>query len=240
MNIRVLSPEARAAVAEWLRERAAQQSPSAALDHEAACDLESRAEALKEAASELERLGPDALPHGIELRSSRLEALPQILRAAADALQAATSDPYRRGEATIALPTGVASSVTLSSPASLLRAEQPAGDVDGAPAERTPQRVDGTPITGPTEVLNDPPGHCYPAEAHRVEVVDGVERFRRNRIVDDLVEAASARRLGPDLNRIARDTALGRYTREERGELNRLIGYSLCGFADLYPPRRPP
>ena len=81
-----------------------------------------------------------------------------------------------------------------------------------------------------------PAGHCYPAEQHAIEDDDdGVTRFRRNRIVDDLVKAACERRVGPDLNDVAIGVARGRYTLGERGEVNRLIGYSLSGFEDAFP-----
>ena len=97
------------------------------------------------------------------------------------------------------------------------------------------ERADGSPVLGPLEVRSDPPGHCYPAEAHAVEVdPQGVERFRRNRIVDDLLDFTT-RECGFDLNAIARFEAEGRYSRAERGELYRLLGLSLCGFADAFP-----
>ena len=58
-------------------------------------------------------------------------------------------------------------------------------------------------------------------------MVDNVLRFRRNRIVDDLVMSAN-------LNLIWRDVQLGKYTREEYGELLRLTGYSLSGFGGVF------
>lgn len=230
MTIHDLTPEARAAVAEWLRLRAVDLKTEAHdFDPHDAREHLAQAEALEEAASDLTRLDPPALPHGIELRSSRLEALPQILRAAADALETAA---HRRDSATIVLPADAAASVVLCSPAGDARAEQ-------RPACEPPCRSDGAPVLGPVEVLHSPAGHCYPAAAHAVDLVDGVERFRRNRIVDDLCMAANERRLGPDMNQIARQVALGIYTREEMGEFCRLTGYSLCGFADVFPEEAP-
>jgi hypothetical protein len=82
-----------------------------------------------------------------------------------------------------------------------------------------------------------PAGHCYPSGQHVVEQDErGITRFRRNRIIDDLVNAARDGRVGPDLNGVAIGVARGRYTIEERGELNRLIGYSISGFEDAFPP----
>lgn len=58
----------------------------------------------------------------------------------------------------------------------------------------------------------------------------GVHRFRGNRIVKDLVEAA-AHGDKLDLNRIT--VRVGdRYTRDEVQELYRLMGYSVDGFLD--------
>lgn len=64
-------------------------------------------------------------------------------------------------------------------------------------------------------------------------VVDGVQRFRENRIIRDLVDAGrEGRRL--DLNEIAIRTDKDRYSRHEQQELYRLIGYSICGFAEVF------
>lgn len=53
---------------------------------------------------------------------------------------------------------------------------------------------------------------------------DGVHRFKKNAIVERLLEA------GPfDLNAIAR---MG-FSREDHEQLAQLIGYSVCGFCDL-------
>ena len=79
------------------------------------------------------------------------------------------------------------------------------------------------------------PEHSYPAALHVVENVDGVVRYRRNRIIDDLVTATINGRVGPNLNEIAMDVQLGKYTEGERAELYRLIGYSLSGFDDVFP-----
>ena len=55
----------------------------------------------------------------------------------------------------------------------------------------------------------------------------GVARFAENRIVNDLLEFAAARRFG--LNQIA----IGDYSDEERMQLAQLIGYSVSGYGDL-------
>lgn len=78
-------------------------------------------------------------------------------------------------------------------------------------------------------------GNCYPAATHAVDDVDGILRYRKNRIIDDLVMAACNGQKGPCLNRIALDVQLGKYTEAERAELYRLIGYSLSGFDDVFP-----
>ena len=55
----------------------------------------------------------------------------------------------------------------------------------------------------------------------------GVVRFAKNRIVDDLLEFATARRFS--LNQIA----TGDYSDDERMQLAQLIGYSVSGYGDL-------
>jgi len=81
-----------------------------------------------------------------------------------------------------------------------------------------------------------PAGHSYPASQHRIELdAHGVERFKRNRIINDLVDAACDGRLGPGLNTVAKGARTGKYTQNERAELYRLIGYSVSGFGDCFP-----
>lgn len=60
-------------------------------------------------------------------------------------------------------------------------------------------------------------------------VVDnhGVVRFKRNEIVNDLLEFAQQRGFG--LNEIAQKT----YSREDRNQLAQLIGYSVSGWGSL-------
>lgn len=83
----------------------------------------------------------------------------------------------------------------------------------------------------------DAGSHCYPAASHKLDTVDGVLRFRRNRIINDLVDAASGIRApGPmDLNAIKVRTDRGGYTVEEMKELYRLTGYTVSGFDDVFP-----
>lgn len=76
--------------------------------------------------------------------------------------------------------------------------------------------------------------HSYPTDQHVVDKVDNVVRYRRNRIIDDLVTATIHGRVGPNLNDIAVAVQLGKYTEGERAELYRLIGYSLSGFEDVF------
>lgn len=61
----------------------------------------------------------------------------------------------------------------------------------------------------------------------------GVQRFRINRIIADLLDVATeGGKL--DLNEIHRRVWQGLYTQEERRELYRLIGYSVCGYAEIF------
>lgn len=64
-------------------------------------------------------------------------------------------------------------------------------------------------------------------------LVGGVQRFRANRIVRDLVNAAcEGKKL--DLNEIALRAARGGYSKAEMQELYRLMGYSVCGFSEVF------
>jgi hypothetical protein len=55
----------------------------------------------------------------------------------------------------------------------------------------------------------------------------GVLRFKRNAIVDHVLDAA--KRGGVDLNSIA----CGNFSQDDRNQFAQLIGYSVCGFAEL-------
>jgi hypothetical protein len=59
----------------------------------------------------------------------------------------------------------------------------------------------------------------------------GVIRFKRNRIVERLLEVASAH--GFDLNQIAIEGARGNFDDEDQRQLAQLIGYSVSGYGDL-------
>jgi hypothetical protein len=61
---------------------------------------------------------------------------------------------------------------------------------------------------------------------------DGVVRFKRNAIVDHLLDECTARG-GTDLNQIARMVASGEFSNEDQVQLAQLIGYSVSGFGDL-------
>lgn len=64
----------------------------------------------------------------------------------------------------------------------------------------------------------------------------GVIRFKRNAIVDALLDECTARG-GLDLNKIAIGVATGRFNVEDEIQLAQLIGYSVSGFGDLsYAP----
>lgn len=62
-----------------------------------------------------------------------------------------------------------------------------------------------------------------------VGIVDGVLRFKRNEIVNDLLDGL----IPQDLNKIAALVARGRYTREDYSQLMQLVGYSVSGFGDI-------
>jgi len=63
--------------------------------------------------------------------------------------------------------------------------------------------------------------------------VDNVQRFPENRIICDLLDAATQGRL-LSLNEIVIRAARGYYCKEEMHELYRMIGYSVCGFAEIF------
>lgn len=86
-------------------------------------------------------------------------------------------------------------------------------------------------------------------EPFKTVIVDGVQRFHENRIVWDMLEvcrgecppswmkvAAGQRSL--DLNEIALRVARKVYTENERRELYRMIGYSISGYAEIFPKDR--
>lgn len=56
---------------------------------------------------------------------------------------------------------------------------------------------------------------------------NGVLRFKKNKIVRDLLDFASSR--GFDLNAIA----MGGYSKADQEQFAQLIGYSLSGFSEL-------
>ncbi len=72
-------------------------------------------------------------------------------------------------------------------------------------------------------------GINYPAEI----LDDNVLRFRRNRIVDDLHEKERARNPS-HMTDIADAIHNGWYNQEERKEYYRLIGYSACGYDEIF------
>ena len=67
-------------------------------------------------------------------------------------------------------------------------------------------------------------------EMQPIVLVDGVLRFQKNRIVEDLLHAAYS---VLDPNRIARRVSEGMYSKEEYEQFNQLIGYSVSGFGEL-------
>lgn len=57
-----------------------------------------------------------------------------------------------------------------------------------------------------------------------IELVDGVIRFKANKIINWLFESGKL-----DLNEIA----VMDFPKEDRQQLAQLLGYSICGYADL-------
>ena len=65
-------------------------------------------------------------------------------------------------------------------------------------------------------------------------VMDGtVQRFKSNRVISVILDSASAG-LKLDLNEIWIMAQNGCYSKEEMMELYRLIGYSVCGFSEVF------
>jgi hypothetical protein len=84
--------------------------------------------------------------------------------------------------------------------------------------------VDPNPQPSPKQPDTSP----LPPHPHQPHVwVDGVERFRENKIVRHLVDFGRDR--GCSLN----DLAVMEFSDEDRTQLAQLIGYSVSGFGDL-------
>lgn len=82
----------------------------------------------------------------------------------------------------------------------------------------------------------DPPANVKPPMQPIVWTTDGCIRFLANRIVEDLLNVATAHGFG--LNEIVRRMQAGEYGLDELVQLDQLIGYSVSGFGDLsYVPR---
>ena len=119
MHVRDLSPEARAAVAEWLRglaatydEEAEEELDTDDPDCEAADILQAQSLALETAADKIGGLEPAPLPWGAEVRADERAHLPAALRAVADALETA----QRTGCGAVTFEAGSPASVTLFAP----------------------------------------------------------------------------------------------------------------------------
>lgn len=73
--------------------------------------------------------------------------------------------------------------------------------------------------------MSDTPNDLPMQPVHRAD--DGMIRFKKNRIVRDLLDFASTR--GMDMNELA----CGDYTDQEREQFAQLIGYSISGYSEL-------
>lgn len=60
-----------------------------------------------------------------------------------------------------------------------------------------------------------------------------VQRFKTNRVIRDLLDAATAAKK-LDLNDIWIRAAKGAYCKAEMQQFYRLIGYSVCGFSEVF------
>jgi len=129
VRVEDLTPEAREAVAAWLRQRAdshdARASAAAGEEGlELVADFDrARGATLRDAAADLLALGPDSLPFGVELRASAREALPSALRGVARALELSACTG---GAVSVAFDPDAAVSVTFSSPLAEVASQAPA------------------------------------------------------------------------------------------------------------------
>lgn len=64
-------------------------------------------------------------------------------------------------------------------------------------------------------------------------MVDGVQRFPVNRIVRTLLDRAKEGKKY-DLNEIMSRYCMGEFSKDEMHEFYRLIGYSVCGFSEVF------
>lgn len=91
------------------------------------------------------------------------------------------------------------------------------------------------------------PGVIINGIQHQTIIDDqGVQRFRQNKIIRDLLDNSTsagpeskpfpgyprAQKLG--LNEVAIRVGNGTYTENDKRELYRLIGYSICGYAEIF------
>jgi hypothetical protein len=88
------------------------------------------------------------------------------------------------------------------------------------------------PLSKETATIN---GEVFPLTIEKEK--DGHARplFRENRIVRDVLGAASAGRKY-DLNDIWGAASIGRYCKEEMLEFYRLIGYTWSGYCEIFSP----
>jgi hypothetical protein len=61
------------------------------------------------------------------------------------------------------------------------------------------------------------------------EFVEGVKRFKKNKIVSYLLDTGNT-----DLNKLWVMQQNGKFSMEDMEQLYQLIGYSVCGFEDVF------
>ena len=58
----------------------------------------------------------------------------------------------------------------------------------------------------------------------------GVQRFPKSKLITHLVDSSQV-----DLNRLSRDFQEGKFSKREYMQFYRDIGYSVCGYMDVFP-----
>jgi len=88
------------------------------------------------------------------------------------------------------------------------------------------------PLSKETATIN---GEVFPVIMVKGRSDDLVPAFRPNRIVEDLLDAAS-KGVKFDLNAIWGQAFKGAYCKEEMLEFYRLIGYTMSGYSEIFAP----
>jgi hypothetical protein len=68
---------------------------------------------------------------------------------------------------------------------------------------------------------------------HKTELISDVQRFIENKAITSFIDAANDG-IKRNLNDVWLDYYKGLYTKEEMRELYRLMGYSVCGYDEIF------